>query len=267
MSEAEDGFLSEAISSDVCFAVRSMYVEYCTLLNQANRLAVARQHAILIHVDNNIERYAACLFARTLATVQASVLLLERGLIPQARMLLRSALETLFALGAIAENPNVVDRLIEGHAAEQKRVAKSMQLWQHPELKEIADAEATVLDLRNFLDSPATALSAFYLAEKAGLVDWYRTVYMVYSWPVHGAATDLDRHVVLGPDAEASEFRNEAEVEGQESTWLCCIEILLKSLAFLGKIFSGVDQAHIDRLYGEACALHRKSLELHSLSK
>lgn len=259
MPLAEDGFLCESLS-EVRDVVRTKYAEYWSLLRQANRLAVSRQHALVIHVDSTSERYAACLFARTLATIQASVLLLESGLVSQTRMLLRSALETLFPLGAIAEDPGVVDRLVEGHTAEQKRVAKSMQLWQHPELVQIAHAEIAAGNLQTFLDSTATALSTFDLAQKAGLEDWYRTVYMVFSWPVHGAAVDLDRHVVVGPNGEVSEFRNEPEVDEQESTWLCCIEILLKSLAFLGKVFPNIDQTTVARLYEDAHVLHRRSL-------
>lgn len=47
----------------------------------------------------------------------------------------------LFAVTAIAKEPAVVDESIEGHAAEQKRAAHNSQLWRHPELKQIADAE------------------------------------------------------------------------------------------------------------------------------
>jgi hypothetical protein len=130
-----------------------------------------------------------------------------------------------------------------------------MGLWKSPHLKKIADAET----LQSFLESPANTISAFDLAKEAGLEDWYRTVYMIFSWPVHGAATDLDRHVVLGPDGEVSEFKNEPELEGQETEWMCCIELLLKALTFLAKIFAEVDQEQVDRLYSEAHALHRKS--------
>lgn len=257
MSESEDGFLSESFDH-VRPVVRKEYAEWHSLLLQVNRLAVAHQHAIIIHTDNNVERYAACLFARTLATTQASVLLLERGLVPQARVLLRTALETLFALAAIAQEPSVVDKLIEGHAAEQKRMARNMQLWKHPELKQIANAEAVSGRLQGFLESSATALSTFDLAQKAGLEDWYRTIYTVFSWSAHGAAVDLDRHAVVGPDGEVSEFRNEPELEGQESTWVCAVEVLLKALTALARIFPIGDQMQIEKLYADAYTLKEK---------
>jgi hypothetical protein len=238
--------------------VREKYAAWRDLLMRVNRLAVANQHAIVIHTDSNVERYSAVLFARTLTTTQASVLLLEEGLPSQARVLLRSALETLFALVAVAKDANIVDKLIEGHAAEQKRAARNIQLWQHNELKKIADVEAASGRVKSVLDSSATALSTFDLAQRAGLEDWYRTVYMVFSWPVHGAAVDLNRHVVLGEDGDAREFRNEPEVDNQESTWMCAVEILLKAIAALATIFPNVDQSPMEQQYAEAHGLSAK---------
>lgn len=257
MSDDVDGFLAESLHR-VRSHVREKYAAWRDLLLRVNRLAVANQHAIVIHTDSNVERYSAVLFARTITTTQASTLLLEMGLVSQARVLLRSAVETLFALAAIAKDANTVGKLVEGHAAEQKRAAKNAQLWQDGELKKIADAEAASGRLQSNLDSSATALSTFDLAQKAGLEDWYRTVYMVFSWSVHGAAVDLDRHVVVGEDGNVAEFRNEPEVDDQESSWMCAIEVLLKAVAALATIFPNVDQSPMEQQYAEARGLASK---------
>lgn len=257
MPEAEDGFLAESLDH-VRALIRQKHAEWRSLLGRVNRLAVVNQHSIVIHQDSNLERYAAVLYARTLSTTQAAVLLLEAGLVPQARALLRAALETLFALTAIAKEPAVVDELIEGHAAEQKRAARNAPLWQHPELKQIADAEIASGRLQPLLASSAAALSTFDLAQKAGLEDWYRTVYMVFSWSVHGAAIDLNRHVVRGPDGDLAEFRNEPEIEGQESSWLCAVEILLKVTTALAAIFPDVNQGPLEEQYADAHTLAAK---------
>ncbi len=251
MSDAIDGFLAASLDG-VRSHVREKYTAWRDLLLRVNRLAVASQHSIDIHTDSNVERYSAVLYARTLTTTQASILLLEIGLVSQARILLRSALETLFALGAIAKDQNVVDNLVEGHAAEQKRAARNIELWQHSELKKIADAERASGRLQSILNSSGTALSTFDLAQKAGLEDWYRTVYMVFSWPVHGAGVDLNRHVVVGEDGNTTEFRNEPEVDGQESSWMCAVEVLLKAIQALAAVFSNVDQGPIEKHYADA---------------
>lgn len=165
------------------------------------------------------------------------------------------ALEMLFALGAIANKPALLDKLIEGHAVEQKRVAKNMQLWKDPELRKVADAEAASGRLQPFRESPASGVPTFTLAEAAGLEDWYRTLYMILSWSVHGAPTDLDRHAVVDSNQNLIEFRNEPELEEQHSSWLYSIEMLLKALTALGKIFPNIDERQIEHYSAELRAL------------
>lgn len=253
----ESGFLAEELDH-VRAAVREKYADWRKLLLRANHLAVANQHSVVIHLESNLERYAAVLYARTLATTQAAVLLLEVGLVSQARALLRSAMEAFFALSAIAKDPAVVNKLIEGHVAEQKRAARNMRRWQHRDLKQIAEAEIASGRLEQFLASDASGLTTFDLAQKAGLEDWYRTVYMVYSWSVHGAGTDLNRHAVRGADGVLEAFRNEPEVDGQESSWMCAIELLLKGTTALGVIFPNVEQGPISEHYADAHILKAK---------
>ena len=205
MQTFEQGFLTDSID-ELRYTIRTKYSEWRHLLLEVNRVSVQTQHTIDIHYEDNRERYAAVLFARTLSTTQASVLLLERGLIPQARALMRAALETIFALAAIAEDPAVVERLLETHRNEQQRAAKNIRLWKDPILREISDAEEASGRLQPFLDSNANGISTFEFAQKAGLEDWYRTVYMIFSWSVHGAAIDLERHVVMAPNGDVTQF-------------------------------------------------------------
>lgn len=141
---------------------------------------------------------------------------------------------------------------MRGHAAEQKRAARNMKCWQDPELRKIAEAEAASGRLTEFLSNDVTALTTYKLAQIAELEDWYRTAYMVLSWSVHGAAIDLDRHVVVSDDGEVKELRNEPEIEGQDSSWLCAVELLLKTTLALAAIFPDVDQVSVDQHYEDA---------------
>ncbi|MBZ0133452.1 MAG: DUF5677 domain-containing protein [Rhodocyclaceae bacterium] len=251
MDDWQDGFLSEPFDQ-VVGLVRERYAAWRALLYRVNRLAVKTQHTLEIHNESNVERYSGVLFARILATVQAAAILLERGLVSQSQILLRSALEAIFQIGAIARDRSIVDKLIEAHAAEQRRVASNVLRWKDPGLRQVAEEKLASEILQPFLNSDASALSAAILAEKAGLEDWYRSLYMVLSWPTHSSAIDLDRHVVLGPDGEPSEFRNEPEIEDQEPTWACAIELLLKSMLALENIFSNVEKDKVESCYAAA---------------
>lgn len=203
-----DGLLAESLRDEIRAVVREKYAEWRGLLGQVNRLAVANQHAIQIHPDNEVEWHAALLFIRTLASIQASILLLEAGFISQARTVQRSALETFFSLAALAKEPSFVARLIEGHEAEQKNMMKKMKLWEAPELRQIKEAAVGSGQWEHVSASTANSLSTFDIAKIAGLADWYRSVYMVFSWSAHGATVDLNRHLVVNANGETIEFQN-----------------------------------------------------------
>jgi hypothetical protein len=175
--------------------------------------------------------------------------------VPQARTLFRSAIESLFTLTAIAKDSNFLDDLLAHHVAEQRRFAKNVRRWQHPELKTIAESEMASGRLQKYLDSNGRQLTTEEIARRAGLEDWYRTVYMVFSWSTHGAAMDLDRHAVVGDDGQILELRNEPETEDQDSSWLCAVEILLEAASSLSVIFKGIDKAKLEQCYAEAHAL------------
>ena len=62
----------------------------------------------------------------------------------------------------------------------------------------------------------------------------------------------------MGEDGNVAEFRNEPEIEGQESSWLCAIEILLKVTLALAAIFPIVDRSPVEKLYADAHSLAKK---------
>ena len=181
---------------------------------------------------------------------------MERGQIAQARTLLRSALETLFALSAISKKPETVDRILEGYTAEQQRVAENMSKWSDPALKEIAEGEGAICKRAPHLNGTAARISAYELARRAGLEDWYLTVYNVFSWSAHGALKDLERHIVADQAGNMIQFRSEPEIENQESPWLCASEVLLKALEAMDPIFGGVRTAAVIELYAETKRLY-----------
>lgn len=257
MANWQDGFLSEPVDH-VVDMIRDRYSAWRELLYRVNRLAVATLHALDIHLDSDVERYSSILFARIVSTVQSAVILLERGLVPQSRILLRSALEALFQLGAIACDGTVVDGLIEAHANEQRRAAKYVLRWQNEELRQVAEKELSSEVLQSFINSHASTLSVATLAKKAGFEDWYHTLYMVLSWPTHSAAIDLERHVVRDSDGELLAFCNEPEVDGQENSWACATELLMKSILALAEIFPNLEKNEVESCYADARSLLEK---------
>ncbi len=254
----EQGFLDDE-TQVVQQIVRDRYSDWRELLLRLSKVAVANQHAIRVPLDCDPCRYAAVAYARTLSTTQGAVRLLEIGLVPQARTLLRAAMETMFALVALTKTPAFIDRLLEGHKAERRRIAGNVRGWEAPELKAQAEHLEASGALQSSIDSKAKKLTTFQVAEAAQLQEWYRGPYMVFSWSVHGAPADLDRHVVLSADKQVESLRNEPEIDKQESTWMAAIEILLMSTEALATLFSNVDRTQLEQINTEKLDLAKKS--------
>lgn len=251
------GFLSEA-AEHVQTEVRARYADWRSILVRATERAVSVQHELIIHVDDPREVFAAALFARLTTSSQAAVILLERGLVAQSRCVLRQALEALFALAAIAEKPELVSRLIDSHEAEQRRAAKNISLWKHPDLKSVADSEMASGRLTDALALNATSISTADLAIAGGFEDWYRSLYMILSWSVHGAANDLERHLVKDSSGVVVEMSNEPDLEDQKVPWLVATDIQLKGIFKLQKIYPGITSFQAEAIEADLMHLAEK---------
>ncbi len=163
MHNFERGFLSEPFDG-VRHQVRLNHKSWYTLLHEVNTPAIEIQHQITVHSSEPRELFGAVLFSRILSCSQAAVILLEHGLVSQARCVLRSALEALFSLGAIASKPELVNRLNDAHKAEQRRAAKNIGLWQHPNLKIVAEEQRSSGKLAEILSDNSTLISTFELS-------------------------------------------------------------------------------------------------------
>lgn len=63
-------------------------------------------------------------FVRVSQTFQGAVLLAERGMVPNARILLRSGVESAIAICALAESDELVDQMIAAHHQMQRKYAR-----------------------------------------------------------------------------------------------------------------------------------------------
>ena len=112
---------------------------------------------------------AAAHFARILASVQSAVILLERGLLSQAKAVLRMALESLFALAAIHMKPELAVPMAMTQLADKRTIADRMLQWSAPELKAEVAAHADEAELKILIGSRARELKTFELAQAAGM--------------------------------------------------------------------------------------------------
>ena len=227
--------------------VGQKYAVWIEIFDEVNNLALERQHEIEIHPEIPTEMYGAALYARTITSTQAAVLLLEHGLLAQARTVLRAALETLFALCAIVAKPALTPKMLDSHEVDKRRIAQRMRRWNAPDLKAAALANTSPEELDSYIASKAQDQNVYNNAVAADMEDWYSTLYMLLSFSAHSAVSDLASHLVLDDQGQVVEFKNEPEIEGQISTWTYSVEIQLKALQAVATLFK-LDTATIEVL-------------------
>ena len=246
------GFLSEAIDS-VKIEVRERYHDWYSLLLRVNEYCVDAQHSAEVDPSDSRSLLAAAHFARLLASVQSAVILLEPGLLSQAKSVLRMALESLFALAAIHIKPELAVTLAMSQQADKRTIADRILRWSDPELRAAVAARIDEAELRTQLESKARELKTFELAKAAEMQDWYLSLYSILSFPTHGAVSDLIAHLVINESGQVIALKNEAEVDKQMAAWAYAVEIEIRAAESFSAIFG---------LNSESVATYRTELRV-----
>lgn len=232
--QRDQGFLNAEIAG-VRPAVREKYAVWRELLLDVNSRCVSLQHEAGVDPCDPRALLAAAHFARLLASVQGSVILLEHGLVAQAKALLRVALESLFALAAVQAKPEVALSLARSHEADKRTLADRMLRWQGAELKASAASLITEDELKSYLAVKTPDVKTFELAKAADMVDWYLTLYSLLSFPAHATVSDVSAHLIANAAGEVVGLKNEPEIDGQVAAWAWAVEIEIRAAdAFAG---------------------------------
>ncbi|WP_157644894.1 DUF5677 domain-containing protein [Burkholderia ubonensis] len=160
---------------------------------------------------------AISLWCRCLSACQGAILLTERGMVPEAQTLVRSAYEFLFFAAASINDPTVFTSLVSGHDYARLEQARAMlrdgQRSGNLNDEMIAKLNALVQDI----EPSKKAISAYDAARLAGLEYLHATVYRGLSFVASHAtmaATNptLERadgdalQIVFGPSPSGAEF-------------------------------------------------------------
>jgi hypothetical protein len=204
-----DGFLSDEAEQGKQLVLNG-YGDAFAGASELNQKAMALLRDL--HVDWNDEAKViiAALFVRIVETYQAAILLLERGMVAQARMLVRTLLDALFSMAAICRQPELVNSYVAQHYASVLKALQAAQRWKQKTLQGRLDptkiAEIIALNEAKLKATPAKALKVWQWAEKAGLSDYYNVFYVENSSAVHSDMWALNDHVENTPDQEVQVY-------------------------------------------------------------
>jgi hypothetical protein len=161
------------------------------------------------------------IFVRTHQSYQAALLLAERGLIGDARTVLRSGIEGAIAIHALAADPTFVQRLIEAHHINQRKIARLLlnnpQYLARCSAAEIAAMQRVVADVDAMEAAPNPKLRDINWADVAlkYCPDLYQLLYRSFSSDgTHATLSSLDRYVITDINKEITAFKAVPDGEG-----------------------------------------------------
>jgi hypothetical protein len=137
--------------------------------------------------------------------------------------------------------------LIDSHNADRKTLLDRMRRWKDPDLRKAVAAQLSDPSTEAISISKSRPLNQYELAKRADMEDWYLSLYTLLSFSAHSAISDLASHLVNDEEGELEALQNEPQLGGQPETWAYIIEVQLRSMAALAKLFS-VEPPHLEAL-------------------
>ena len=242
----------------VIAAIRAAYPRHFALAERLNEFANRQLFTITIRKtqgrDIRRDIVLAALLRRLLTAFQGTVLVAERGMVSEVKLLLRKVLEVTFRIVAIARNEEVARLYIL--AAERQRIKFLNKYQMLSEAAKTPDADADLDALREELtrrikEEEIAELSTQYFAEHADLKDLYNSAYAVLSESVHANVRDLDSLLKPPGAGEIVHLRYEAETADLDVLLGKACEAVLDSLDTAFTVLKTKDTSPMASLWSE----------------
>lgn len=228
----ENGFLGKEIEQWIQ-RIRNAHPSFFALAGEVNKYCQSAMYTFEVHNKDKQEVLVSTLYIRALNNYQAAILLAERGLMPQSRVLVRAMIEALFSLCAIAKSEKYANEFIlEDQRNRLRFLNKYRQLHGGlpPDVNR-EEVEALQQELQEDIKtSEIKKKSTEQWSIDAEMHDWYLTAYSVLSESVHSKVKDLERYLVLNDENEITEFRWGPDDHDIESILTTLIQGMLTAL-------------------------------------
>jgi hypothetical protein len=190
-----------------------------------NRIGIDLLRSATTATSNNTAFTIHGLFVRTHQSFQSALLLAERGLVGDARMVVRSGVEGTIAIYALRSDPSFVDRLIEAHHYNQRKVARvlldSPAYLATYEADDVAAMKSVVASVDAMEQAKGTKLRDINWADVAlkYCPDLYQLMYRSLSSDgTHTTLNTLDRYVMTDANGQITSFKSAPGPEGLVET-------------------------------------------------
>lgn len=225
---------------------RSEHEPWFVLLEAINRDAMALLFALKPRRPSTEHLLGSLIYGRMLQALQAALLVASRGMIPEARALVRLCCESAIALGGVADIPNFFDLLVAGDALHKSKLINAMtndprmvEVFPHGELDRFRSVGAEIA--AEYGGDPNDVNWAA-VAAQSKLDGIYNSIYRPMSADgAHISLESLQHHVRATEDGAISSLSFAPSTEALRSTLAAAVSCSLTATEVLSRIFDSED--------------------------
>jgi hypothetical protein len=237
----EQGFLSPEIVGYQQH-IQNQYTTYFDLIHRVNIFCQETKFRLSVHNRDPQEVIATSLMLQLLHDVQGSVLLLERGLASQARILLRAGLEALFLLKNVCDHEEFCRAFSWASERDRLKLQRAIQANPAPVFDEVRPhiTQQTIEKLATELATAGVSSQTVEeLARLAGLQHLYDSLYRLFSQDVHTSVRALERYLVFDEaSGDLKTFAWGPETTDLHAEFMAVVELMLACVACIAGLFS-----------------------------
>jgi len=240
-----DGFLSPLISISIA-NIRRDNASWFSVAESFNDLGMRVLLAMKISQSSYQQLIAGALFGRTLSSFQSALVLTERGMLADARTVIRAATETAIILAAVVKKASICDLLIDRHYWHHRKIRnawladpKALAEMTHQQVDKVRESVADIEEVHPKSKTQSTdPISIYALAQAADVMALYNAVYRVTSGDAaHTSLDALNRHISADANGEIMGLKFVPDVSDLPGTLSDAISVLGHALHALLELF------------------------------
>jgi Family of unknown function (DUF5677) len=189
---ASDGFLSTEISRFEQ-AIAARYLKKLRLAEDTNRLTHRIIYLVKPHSEHLPELMLASLLSREASSFQGFLILLNKGLVTQAQIILRNLAEMMFITGAIGKDKTFVDKYVSSEEITRAKTLEALVRDKQRRGEEVdEETKELIKGIRAKIQSEGLAtFTTERVAAIAELSSYYDTLYRLTSMAAHASPREL----------------------------------------------------------------------------
>ena len=243
----EKGFLSEEIAEYVK-KYRKDNAEKFLLCEDINSFGQKTMLSLEVHNEHPPTILVALFVTRAMSNFQGIILLAERGMINEAKILTRCMLELMFAIVAIEKDAEFAFKIVKNDLFEDKKILKAIIQENNRKAHNIEKVKEELDKVEQEIGNlGATEISTWDIADKAGFVHMYNSAYRMLSGTIHTRVRSLNENIGI-KDGKIHDFEWGPTYTSMNFVILTAVETLLHILEGIFQIFSIKKRDELDNL-------------------